>query len=67
VFRGHKKEAFSVAWHPIHEDMFASGGSEGNIMYWQVGYVSSLKCLSFKLWFYASNYSLVFKEYENLL
>ena len=39
VFRGHKKEAFSVAWHPIHEDMFASGGSEGNIMYWQVGYV----------------------------
>ncbi|CAK8698355.1 pre-mRNA 3' end processing protein WDR33-like [Clavelina lepadiformis] len=37
IFRGHKKEAFSVAWHPIHEDMFASGGSEGSIMYWQVG------------------------------
>ena len=37
VFRGHKKEAFTIAWHPIHEDMFASGGSEGNIMYWQVG------------------------------
>nr|XP_002129198.1 pre-mRNA 3' end processing protein WDR33 [Ciona intestinalis] len=36
-FRGHKKEAFSVAWHPIHEEMFASGGSEGSIMYWQVG------------------------------
>nr|CAB3267694.1 pre-mRNA 3' end processing protein WDR33 [Phallusia mammillata] len=37
VFRGHKKEAFSVAWHPIHEDMFASGGSEGSIIFWQVG------------------------------
>jgi len=37
VFRGHKKEAFSVAWHPVHEDMFASGGSEGSIIFWQVG------------------------------
>lgn len=37
IFRGHKKEAFSVAWHPIHEDLFATGGSEGSILFWQVG------------------------------
>jgi len=37
VFRGHRKEAFTVAWHPIHEDLFASGGSEGSIIFWQLG------------------------------
>lgn len=37
TFRGHKKEASCVQWHPIHEGMFASGGSDGSIMYWNVG------------------------------
>ncbi|CAH1239411.1 WDR5 [Branchiostoma lanceolatum] len=36
-FRGHKKEATAIAWHPIHESLFASGGSEGSILFWQVG------------------------------
>lgn len=27
----------AVAWHPIHEALFASGGSDGSIMYWMVG------------------------------
>lgn len=39
VFRGHKKEASAVAWHPIHEGLFASGGSDGSILFWNVGYV----------------------------
>ena len=38
VFRGHKKEASCVAWHPIHEDLFATGGSDGSILFWNVGY-----------------------------
>lgn len=37
TFRGHKKEASSVAWHPAHEGLFASGGSDGSIMFWHVG------------------------------
>ena len=36
-FKGHKKEAMAVAWHPINESLFASGGSDGSIMYWIVG------------------------------
>ncbi|CAG2067173.1 unnamed protein product, partial [Timema podura] len=38
TFRGHKKEASSVAWHPYHEGLFASGGSDGAILFWHVGY-----------------------------
>jgi polyadenylation factor subunit 2 len=26
-----------VAWHPIHENTFASGGSDGSLMFWNVG------------------------------
>uniref|UniRef100_A0A182P2K0 WD repeat-containing protein 48 homolog n=1 Tax=Anopheles epiroticus TaxID=199890 RepID=A0A182P2K0_9DIPT len=37
VFRGHKKEASAVSWHPIHEGLFASGGSDGSILFWNVG------------------------------
>jgi polyadenylation factor subunit 2 len=37
TFRGHKKEATAVAWHPFHESLFASGGSDGSMMFWIVG------------------------------
>jgi len=37
-FKGHKKEATTVAWHPIHESLFASGGSDGALMFWLVGH-----------------------------
>ena len=37
TFRGHKKEATVLAWHPIHETLFASGGSDGSILFWSVG------------------------------
>uniref|UniRef100_A0A670I7N5 pre-mRNA 3' end processing protein WDR33 n=1 Tax=Podarcis muralis TaxID=64176 RepID=A0A670I7N5_PODMU len=37
VFRGHKKEATAVAWHPVHEGFFASGGSDGSLLFWHVG------------------------------
>lgn len=42
TFRGHKKEASSVAWHPSHEGLFCSGGSDGAILFWHVGYISRL-------------------------
>lgn len=38
VFRGHKKEASCISWHPKHESLFASGGSDGSILFWNVGY-----------------------------
>uniref|UniRef100_A0A3Q1B5P5 pre-mRNA 3' end processing protein WDR33 n=1 Tax=Amphiprion ocellaris TaxID=80972 RepID=A0A3Q1B5P5_AMPOC len=37
VFRGHKKEATAVAWHPVHEGLFASGGSDGSLLFWHTG------------------------------
>uniref|UniRef100_T1J4C0 Uncharacterized protein n=1 Tax=Strigamia maritima TaxID=126957 RepID=T1J4C0_STRMM len=37
TFRGHKKEVSSLAWHPIHESLFCSGGSDGAVMFWVVG------------------------------
>ncbi|OZJ03912.1 pre-mRNA 3' end processing protein WDR33 [Bifiguratus adelaidae] len=37
-FRGHKKEVCSFAWHPIHERLFATGGSDGSLMFWLCGH-----------------------------
>ncbi|XP_050442961.1 pre-mRNA 3' end processing protein WDR33 [Adelges cooleyi] len=37
TFRGHKKEASTIAWHPYHENLFCSGGSDGAILFWNVG------------------------------
>ncbi|KAK6617397.1 hypothetical protein RUM43_014406 [Polyplax serrata] len=37
TFRGHKKEASCIAWHPHHEGLIASGGSDGAILFWHVG------------------------------
>lgn len=27
----------ALAWHPVHEEIFASGGSDGAVMFWAVG------------------------------
>lgn len=34
----------ALAWHPVHESLFASGGSDGSLMFWIVGSVSPLDC-----------------------
>ena len=39
MFRGHKKEASAVAWHPVHHNLFSSGGSDGAIIFWNVNQV----------------------------
>ncbi|CAB3411246.1 unnamed protein product [Caenorhabditis bovis] len=36
TYRAHKKEVISLAWHPIHEGLFVSGGGDGSIVYWLV-------------------------------
>jgi polyadenylation factor subunit 2 len=36
MFRGHKKEASAVSWHPVHQNLFSSGGSDGSIIFWNV-------------------------------
>ncbi|KAL5274549.1 WDR33 family protein [Megaselia abdita] len=45
VFRGHKKEASAVSWHPVHEGLFCSGGSDGSIMFWNVGTDKEIGCI----------------------
>ena len=41
ILRGHKKEASAVAWHPVHEGLLSTGGSEGSnsgsIIFWLIG------------------------------
>ncbi|KAH6582238.1 hypothetical protein BASA50_008024 [Batrachochytrium salamandrivorans] len=37
VFKGHKREVQSIRWHPVHENMFVSGGWEGSMIFWEVG------------------------------
>lgn len=27
----------AVAWHPVHEGLFASGGSDGSLLFWHTG------------------------------
>ena len=33
-FRGHRKEVVSLAWHPVHESLLASGSADGAILFW---------------------------------
>ena len=40
VFRGHKREVQSCSWHPVYERLLVSGGWEGSVMFWRVGYVN---------------------------
>ncbi|KAJ8328267.1 pre-mRNA cleavage and polyadenylation factor (CPF) complex subunit [Batrachochytrium dendrobatidis] len=37
IFKGHKREVQSIRWHPVHENMFVSGGWEGSMIFWEVG------------------------------
>lgn len=38
VMRGQKRDVTSVAWHPHHEELFVSGGADGSLLHWLVGY-----------------------------
>ena len=32
----------AVAWHPTHSSLFSSGGSDGSVMFWEVGQESTV-------------------------
>ncbi|CAJ0963615.1 unnamed protein product, partial [Mesorhabditis belari] len=44
-FRGHKKEVTSLAWHPVHEGLFVTGGGDGSIAYWLVDHEKEIALL----------------------
>lgn len=33
----------AISWHPVHESLFVSGGSDGSMMFWVVGYVQCME------------------------
>lgn len=35
--KGHNKEVTSLAFHPIHETVLASGGMDGTLLFWDLG------------------------------
>ena len=37
IFKGHEYEVNTLAWHPIHEEIFCSAGADKKIIYWKVG------------------------------
>lgn len=37
IFKGHDSEVNTLAWHPIHEEIFCSAGADQKIIYWKVG------------------------------
>eukprot|EP00755_Sulcionema_specki_P018565 Sspe_Gene.67192::Locus_39673_Transcript_2_2_Confidence_0.667_Length_1534::g.67192::m.67192/K15542/PFS2; polyadenylation factor subunit 2 len=37
TFAGHRKDVLTVSWHPVHQDLFCSGGNDGILAYWVVG------------------------------
>jgi len=37
TLKGHYKEVTSLVWHPIYETVFASGGMDGTMLFWNVG------------------------------
>uniref|UniRef100_F1KTF6 WD repeat-containing protein 33 n=1 Tax=Ascaris suum TaxID=6253 RepID=F1KTF6_ASCSU len=45
TYRGHKKEVTALAWHPVHESLFVSGGGDGSMAYWLVNNEKELSFL----------------------
>lgn len=38
IFKRHSKEVSSLAWHPFQENLFVTGGFDGSLGFWIVGY-----------------------------
>lgn len=36
TYRGHNRDVTCANWHPLHEELFASGGYDGSLLYWLV-------------------------------
>eukprot|EP00300_Choanocystis_sp_HF-7_P006838 c14935_g1_i2.p1 GENE.c14935_g1_i2~~c14935_g1_i2.p1 ORF type:complete len:553 (+),score=83.03 c14935_g1_i2:36-1661(+) len=37
IFRGHHRDVCSIRWHPWEDQLFASGGYDGNVLFWVLG------------------------------
>ena len=42
TFVGHPHEVVSLAWHPIHEQLFCSGDYKGGLYFWMAGTESNV-------------------------
>ncbi|KAL1236877.1 pre-mRNA 3' end processing protein [Trichinella pseudospiralis] len=42
TFKSHRKEVSAIAWHPLHEGLFVSGGTDGSMIFWHVNYEKEL-------------------------
>ncbi|CAG8583717.1 12968_t:CDS:10 [Acaulospora morrowiae] len=50
TFRGHNKEVCfptAISWHPFHERLMVTGGSDGCLMFWIVGQDSLVEAVEF--------------------
>lgn len=45
INNGHYNNVSALAWHPIHEGLFASGGGDGSLYYWSVDSESEMGCI----------------------
>ncbi|KRZ59797.1 pre-mRNA 3' end processing protein WDR33 [Trichinella nativa] len=42
TFKSHRKEVSAIAWHPFHEGLFVSAGTDGSMIFWHVNYEKEL-------------------------
>ncbi len=54
TYRGHNRDVTCAAWHPLHEELFASGGYDGSLMYWLVSDPEPQVLLPFTAFEYSS-------------
>lgn len=47
TFKGHVKDVVCAAWHPVHEELFASGGFDGTLLYWLASRPTAQVCCAF--------------------
>ena len=43
TIRAHQSEVYAAAWHPIYEEVLATGGYDGELKFWRVGRASEAR------------------------
>lgn len=47
ILKGHKEAAVTLAWHPLHHNLLASGGHDKAIFYWTTEDSTPLDCIEY--------------------
>lgn len=48
TFTGHNRDVTVASWHPLHEELFVSGGYDGSLLFWLAGrQAPQVRCLDF--------------------